>query len=99
MNNKIDNEIDNEINNEIVNEPKSRAYIREWKRKDYQKNSDTIRAKNKAYYYKKKFGLTCDDMKNYDILLPEVGIIMENLNKIKKSKPDLINIILKNYLV
>ncbi len=66
-------------------EPKSRAYIREWKRKDYAENGDKIKAKNKAYYYKNKFGLNCEDMKKYDIHLPLVAKVLDNLNKLKNE--------------
>lgn len=85
------------MNTETEVEPKSRAYIREWKRKDYEKNGDKIKAKNKAYYYKNKFGLTCDDMKLYDIHLPLVAKLLDNLNKLKEEKPELIAGILQKY--
>lgn len=84
---------------ENENEPKSRTYIREWKRKDYAENGDKIKAKNKAYYYKNKFGLNSDDMKLYDIHLPLVAKVMDNLNKLKEQKPELINTILQKYQV
>lgn len=84
---------------ENENEPKSRTYIREWKRKDYAENGDKIKAKNKAYYYKNKFGLNSDDMKMYDIHLPLVAKVMDNLNKLKEQKPELINTILQKYQV
>ena len=78
-------------------EPKSRRYIREWKRKDYAENSDKIKAKNKAYYYKKKFGLSTEDMKTYDIHLPLVAKVIDNLNKLKDVKPELIELVLQKY--
>tara|TARA_R110000787_G_scaffold79439_3_gene173617 strand:- start:1195 stop:1473 length:279 start_codon:yes stop_codon:yes gene_type:complete len=78
-------------------EPKSRTYIREWKRKDYERNGDKIKAKNKAYYYKNKFGLDLDDMKLYDIHLPLVAKVLDNLNKLKEEKPELISAILEKY--
>jgi hypothetical protein len=78
-------------------EPKSRRYIREWKRKDYAENGDKIKAKNKAYYYKKKCGLSSEDMKIYDIHLPLVAKVMDNLNKLKDVKPELIELVLQKY--
>lgn len=86
------------MNSEIENEPKSRTYIREWKRKDYEKNGDKIKAKNKAYYYKNKYGLKLEDMKLYDIHLPLVAKLLDNLNKLKEEKPELINAILSKYI-
>ena len=81
-----------------MEEPKSRVYIREWKRKDYINNGSKIRAKNKAYYYKNKFGLTLDDMKKYDIHLPLVAKLMDNLNKLKDPNPELMSDVLANYI-
>ena len=78
-------------------EPKSREYIREWKRKDYAENGEKIKAKNKAYYYKNKFGLNSDDMKTYDIHLPLVAKVMDNLNKLREVKPELIDLVLQKY--
>ena len=78
-------------------EPKSRRYIREWKRKDYAENGDKIKAKNKAYYYKKKCGLSSEDMKIYDIHLPLVAKVIDNLNKLKDVKPELIELVLQKY--
>ena len=86
------------MNTEPDTEPKSRTYIREWKRKDYAENGDKIKAKNKAYYYRNKFGLNCDDMKKYDIHLPLVAKVLYNLNKLKAEKPELIKDILQNYM-
>ena len=82
---------------EMNGEPKARAYMREWKRKDYAENGEKVRAKNKAYYYKYKYGLTGEDMRAYDIYLPVVAKIIDNLNKLKELKPDLIHQILQRY--
>ena len=75
---------------------RGRIYIREWK-KNYVKNGDKIKAKNKAYYYKRKFGLNCEDMKRYDVYLPLVAKIVDNLNKLQDEKPELIQDILQKY--
>lgn len=80
-----------------MTDPKSRSYIREWKRKDYERNGDKIKAKNKAYYYKNKFGLTCDDMKKYDIHLPLVAKILKGLDDLNNVKPELVADILLTY--
>ena len=79
-------------------EPKSRTYIREWKRKDYEKNGDKIKAKNRAYYYKNKFGLNCEDIKKYDIYLPLVAKVWDNLEKLKNENPELISLCLHRYI-
>jgi hypothetical protein len=61
----------------------AKAYIREWKRKDYAENGDKIKSKNKAYYYKYKCGLTNDDMEKYDTLLPYVAKIKMSVDEFK----------------
>ena len=75
----------------------TKEYIKEWKRKNYQKNGDKVRAKNKAYYYKYKFNLSSEDMKTYDIHLPLVSIIWDNLEKLKKENPELVSKCLEKY--
>ena len=71
-------------------EPKSRKYMREYKRRQYAEKGDLIRAKNKAYYYKTKFGLNTEDMKKYDNLLPLVAKITRHLEELQEQKPELI---------
>jgi hypothetical protein len=61
-----------------------KAYIREWKRKDYLENGDKIKLKNKAYYYKYKCGLTADDMAKYDTLLPYVAKIKMAIDEFRQ---------------
>ena len=79
-------------------ESKSKIYMREWKRKDYARNGDKIKAKNKSYYYKYKFGFNSDYMKKYDLHLPLVAKIISNLNKLKEERPELVAEVLKEYL-
>ena len=79
-------------------EPKSRVYMREYKRKKYAENGDAMKQKNKAYYYKTKFGLNSDDMKKYDIHLPLVAKLLDNLNKLREVKPEVIAELLTPYI-
>jgi hypothetical protein len=58
----------------------ARTYMREYKRKVYADNPDKIKSKNKAYYYKYRCGMTDEDMKKYDILLPYVAKIQKALD-------------------
>jgi hypothetical protein len=85
-------------NTKLTTAQKTRTYIREWKRKNYEKNGEMVRAKNKAYYYKYKFNLDSEDMKKYDIYLPLVAKIWDNLEKLKTEKPELINSCLEKYI-
>jgi hypothetical protein len=59
----------------------ARTYMREYKRKMYAENPEKIKSKNKAYYYKYRCGMTDDDMKKYDILLPYVAKIQKALDE------------------
>lgn len=79
-------------------EPKKRTYMREYKRKQYQENGELIRDKNKAYYYKYKFGLNSDDMKKYNTLLPLVSKTKKHLDDLKNANPIFLAEILKEYL-
>ena len=62
-----------------------KTYMREWKRKDYLENSDKIKSKNKAYYYKYKCGLTKEDMAKYDTMLPFVAKIKMAVDEFKAN--------------
>lgn len=87
------------MENAVMNdEPKSRVYMREYKRKKYAEDADSMKAKNKAYYYKTKFGLNSDDMKKYDIHLPLVAKILDNLKKLQEVKPEVISELLTPYI-
>jgi hypothetical protein len=72
-------------------------YMREYKRKQYEKNPDIIKTKNKAYYYKYKFGLTAEDMATYGELTPEVSKVINMMNKINEKNPNLIPHILGRF--
>ena len=72
-------------------------YMREYKRKAYEKNPDAIRTKKKAYYYKYKFGLTAEDMATYGSLTPEVSKVISMMNKINDQNPALIPHILERF--
>lgn len=93
----IENEpiIENEPNQK---EPYKRTYMREYKRKQYQEKGEIIREKNKAYYYKYKFGLNSDDMRKYDTLLPLVSKTKRYLDDLKNANPLFLADILKEYL-
>ena len=79
----------------VTEEPKARKYIREWKRRDYEKNPDKIKEKNKRYYYKNKTGLSLEEIDLYGEYLPIVSKIYFNANKLKEVKPELLESILK----
>jgi hypothetical protein len=49
-------------------EPPTRAYIREWKRQNYKKHPEEMKATQRAYYYKYKYGVDDDDMRKYKSL-------------------------------
>lgn len=75
-----------------------REYIREYKRKIYKENPEKIKEKNKAYYYKNKFGSSNEEMKKYDILLPNVLRMRKEIEVILEKRPELIKDILQPYM-
>jgi hypothetical protein len=74
------------------------AYHREYKRKQYQENKESIKEKNKAYYYKYKFNASHDDLLKYDTLLPAVVRLRKELNYLLECKPDIINELVQPYM-
>jgi len=87
----------NQIIDDEIKEPTKRTYMREYKRKQYQKNGELMRDKNKAYYYKHKFNLNSDDMKHYDLLLPLVSKIRKGLDDLKEKNPEFLKEIIEMY--
>ena len=66
-----------------------REYRREYMKKRYGEQSEKIKLRNQAYYYKYKFGLTTDDMKKYDILLPYIAKLDKILCELKEANSTL----------
>jgi hypothetical protein len=62
-----------------------KEYMRLYKRKQYAEKPDDIKAKNKAYYAKYKYGMSSEDMKKYDTLLPLVSKIKKNYEELKEK--------------
>ena len=73
--------------------------MREWKRKDYEKNPAKILNKNKAYYIKYKYNLTGDEMKKYGDNLPLVMKIKKSIEELKKIDDALMTDILAEYQI
>ena len=84
--------------NKSSTEITQREYMRLYKRKCYAENPALIQAKNKAYYAKYKYGLTTEDMKKYDTLLPFVNRAKKALNIIKDENIDILKEVLNSYL-
>lgn len=66
-----------------------REYMKEYMKKRYKENSEHIKLKNQAYYYKYRFGLSNEDMKKYDILLPYIAKLDNILNELKQANNEL----------
>ena len=91
-------DFENEMEIIETKEPYKRTYMREYKRKQYQENGDLIKSKNKAYYYKYKFGLNSDDMRKYDTLLPLVIKTKKHLEDLKVANPFFLAELIKEYI-
>ena len=75
-----------------------KAYIREYKRKEYQENKEEMRDKGRAYYYKYKFNASNEDHTKYATYLPNVIKIRNELEYLKEHKPEFIKEILHPYI-
>jgi hypothetical protein len=75
-----------------------KAYMREYKKKEYQENKEEMKEKNRAYYYKYKFKVTTEDHTTYGTYLPSVVKIRKELEYLKENNPDLIKELLKSYM-
>ena len=78
-------------------EPKSRAYIREWKRQNYQKKGEEMKATQRAYYYKYKNGISDEAMHRYKALLPLVSKVTKGLEQLKEANPEFFKEILQKF--
>ena len=78
---------------------KRQTYMREYKRKKYAEDADIIKDKNKAYYYKNKFNLPSDDMKKYDISLPNVAKARYYLDLLREEHPEMLPEIIAGYMI
>jgi len=73
-------------------------YMRNYKRKQYAENPEEIKAKNKAYYAKYKYGMSSEEMKTYGTLLPIVSKIKKNCDALKVENVEFLRNILNSYL-
>jgi len=73
-------------------------YMRNYKRKQYAENPEEIKAKNKAYYAKYRYGMTTAEMKTYGTLLPIVSKIKKNCDALKTENVTFLKDILTAYL-
>jgi hypothetical protein len=90
---------DTEIDQIKINKTADKtAYMREYKRQQYKDKGDTIKEKNKAYYYKYKFNVSSDDLHKYNTLLPNVVRLRNELDEIKQKNPSIIKELLEPYL-
>jgi hypothetical protein len=75
-----------------------KAYIRDYKRKEYQENREEMKEKGRAYYYKYKFNVSTEDHTVYGTYLPNVVKLRKELEFLKTNKPELIRDLLSPYL-
>ena len=63
------------------------AYMREYKRIQYQKDGGVIKDRNRNYYYKNKFGLSAEEMKLYGDLFPLISKVKTFLTELNEKDP------------
>lgn len=75
-----------------------KAYMREYKRKEYQEKKDEMKEKGRSYYYKYRFNATDEDHTKYGTYLSNVVKIRKELDDLREHNPTLIREILEPYL-
>lgn len=75
------------------------AYMREYKRIQYQKDGGVIKDRNRNYYYKNKFGLSAEEMKLYGDLFPLISKVKTFLTELNEKDPELCQTILAEYTI
>jgi len=78
-------------------DPTYKEYMKLYRRKMYKEQPDKIKAKNKAYYYKQKFNASNDEMAKYDVYLPSILRIKNELDKLNRDKPEFVKEIILMY--
>jgi hypothetical protein len=81
-----------------IDDETMKQYMREYRRKLYNKNPEKLKEKNKLYYYKYKFDISSEEMKRYDKLLPSVVKVRKELDHIMNENPSILLEILEPYL-
>lgn len=77
------------MDEEVDKTEERRTYMREYKQKKYNDNPRDILDRNKAYYYKNKFGLDSEMMKKYGTLLPCVAKIKSAVQEFRENNLNL----------
>tara|TARA_R100001224_G_scaffold95935_1_gene65639 strand:+ start:1332 stop:1667 length:336 start_codon:yes stop_codon:yes gene_type:complete len=74
-----------------------REYMREYKRKQYQKNREEMKSKNKEYYNKYKYGNTNEEHKKYGKHIKNANILKENLEILREENMEILEELLLPY--
>ena len=78
---------------------KRRAYMRDYKRKQYAKDKDNINCKQKIYYHKKTNpGLKTEALKTFTVMQHEFTKVYCNMEKIRSEHPDTLKEYLQSYV-
>jgi hypothetical protein len=74
-----------------------RAYMRMWKQKEYTADPSKVKALNRSYYFKYKFGLSQEDTHLFGDLTPECSQAIHYLTVIQDKNPLLLRHILQRF--
>jgi len=74
-----------------------RVYMRAWKKQQYEEQGEKIKASNRCYYFKYKFGLSSEEMRLFGDLTPECSKAINLLNQIEAENPALLRNIIKRF--
>ena len=79
---------------------KRKLYMREYKRAQYEKNKTDTNTKQKIYYHiKNNPDVNMEQIKQFNVMIPEFTKIICTLHKIKENHPDVLKEYLQNYIL
>ena len=85
------------VSNTDESKEKRRTYMREWKRKKYAENPNTIREFNKTAYYKTKYNGRKEDIQKYGEMFPVISKITSSLEELRELNVEMFRDIIRKY--
>lgn len=76
---------------------KRRKYMRDWKRRKYAEDPETIKNCNKTAYYKTKYKGNKEDIMKYGDMFPVVTKITSSLEELRELDVELFRDIIRKY--
>lgn len=74
-----------------------KKYIREYKKKQYQEQTEKFKEYNRISYYKYKYNLSPEEMTLYGSLVPDITKALSCLRNIRQQNPSLLHTVLERF--